>query len=387
MKTLSAMVAMLLLLTTQLLSQQLPHNETMCNLISTGKREYLRILPPPAIQQKLKALALAREAAQKSGNKTAMAAYNPFSINFIGDWSAEAKNALQYACDIWSFIIDLPLSIKVDAHWVVKDDPNILASCRATDFVQLGTYRYPISLAEAMKDSNMNGVTAEMSMDANSTATWYFGTDGNCGTSQTDFVSVAMHEICHGLGFSGSMNWAAGGTAYGDADYENPPRIYDYYARTIGADVPLISLPRHGSDLAYAITHGVNFYSVDESIGRMVDGMEYGSAQLYTPTTWAQGSSYSHLDEVFNDTKADLMTYAIGHDHVIHDPGNLIRGMMVDMGWKTFGSTTCNAFTGIVAPGTDPWGLRFLPGYQGYWPTTLHFVAPASGTASWQITH
>ncbi len=387
MKTLFILTALLLLFSPRLQSQQQPDNQSMCNLISTGKREYLRILPPPAIQQKLKALAQAREAAQKSGNKEAMAAYNKFSINFIGDWSNQAKTALQYACDIWSFIVDLPQSIKVDAHWVVKDDPNILASCGASSFRTIGTYQYPIALAEAMKDSNMNGSTAELNMDVNSTASWYFGTDGNCGIFQTDFVSVAMHEICHGLGFLGSMTWSSGGTAYGNADYADPPDIFDYYTHTIGSDAPLISLPRHGSDLAYALTHGVNFYSVDESIGRWVDGMSYGSAQLYTPATWKEGSSYSHLDEVFNDTKADLMTYSIGHDHVIHDPGNLIRGMLVDMGWRTFGSTTYNPFSGIVVAGTDPWGLRFLPGYNGFWPTTLHFVAPASGTASWKIEH
>ena len=42
------------------------------------------------------------------------------------------------------------------------------------------------------------------SFNSNAAVGWYFGTDGNTPPSQQDFVSVVLHEIGHGLGFTSS---------------------------------------------------------------------------------------------------------------------------------------------------------------------------------------
>ena len=43
-----------------------------------------------------------------------------------------------------------------------------------------------------------------------STASYYFGTDGNCPADKYDFVQLVMHEIGHGIGFIGSMKVSEG---------------------------------------------------------------------------------------------------------------------------------------------------------------------------------
>ncbi|MFM6745841.1 MAG: Calx-beta domain-containing protein, partial [Dolichospermum sp.] len=62
--------------------------------------------------------------------------------------------------------------------------------------------------------------------------------------------------------------------------------------------------------------------------------------KLYAPSTWNGGSSYSHLDEVFNNTPNALMTYSIGFGESILNPGPVTLGMFKDMGWKLAGSST-----------------------------------------------
>jgi uncharacterized repeat protein (TIGR01451 family) len=58
-----------------------------------------------------------------------------------------------------------------------------------------------------------------------------------------------------------------------------------------------------------------------------------GSPNLYAPSSWVDGRSYTHLDETFNNTPNALYTYSLGPDSAIHHPGPVSLGMMADMGW------------------------------------------------------
>ena len=65
---------------------------------------------------------------------------------------------------------------------------------------------------------------------------WYFGTDGSPGASQSDFLSVAVHELGHLLGFgtATSFDALASGTTFTGTDAtalfgSNPPLANDQY--------------------------------------------------------------------------------------------------------------------------------------------------------------
>jgi hypothetical protein len=89
-------------------------------------------------------------------------------------------------------------------------EQNVLGSCGPADFEKdfEGAPRkniyYPISVAEKIRGIELTGperpdMIAEFNKDIN----WYFGTDGNTPSMMYDFVSVVLHEIGHGLGFTG----------------------------------------------------------------------------------------------------------------------------------------------------------------------------------------
>ncbi len=65
----------------------------------------------------------------------------------------------------------------------------------------------------------------------NSNFSWYYGTDGNPPSAQVDLMSVVLHEIAHGLNFSGSMAYSGGMGNWGYGDSPAYPNIYDTFMR------------------------------------------------------------------------------------------------------------------------------------------------------------
>jgi uncharacterized repeat protein (TIGR01451 family) len=107
------------------------------------------------------------------------------------------------------------------------------------------------------------------------------------------------------------------------------PFIYDVFAEN-GAGQSLINdFPNTSLALAGQLQSGSVVFD-----GAYANAANGGSRpQLYAPHPWSQGSSYSHLDEVFNGTPNALMTYSLDNGESIHDPGPVTRGMFQDMGW------------------------------------------------------
>ena len=91
-----------------------------------------------------------------------------------------------------------------------------------------------------------------ISFHENPTYPWYFGTSaGGLGTGQADFVSVAMHELAHVLGFgtaaSWSNNYASGAT------FTGPVSVAAY-----GGNVPLDAGKAHWAEGTPSTVGGVS---------------------------------------------------------------------------------------------------------------------------------
>ncbi|MCB0032643.1 MAG: hypothetical protein KDE51_01375, partial [Anaerolineales bacterium] len=157
-------------------------------------------------------------------------------VNYIGSWPANAQSAFEYAVTIWEQLVVSSVTINVDAEFKDLGDPFILGGAGALDYginftnaPQPGVW-YPIALANSIAGSDLNGSTSEIGAQFNSTFDWYYGTDGNTPGDKVDFVSVVLHEIGHGLGFSGSMI-VQGGVGYWGSGTQFPD-IYDKFTVT-----------------------------------------------------------------------------------------------------------------------------------------------------------
>jgi uncharacterized repeat protein (TIGR01451 family) len=270
--------------------------------------------------------------APRSGFSTQAVKSATITVHYIGTWDTTARNAFQYAVDIWESQINSSVEIVVDANWSAMGT-DVLGAAGATtvhrDFggAPSAFTWYPAALANSLAGTDLNGSVPEIEAYFNKTfPAWYFGTDGLTPSYRWDFVSAVLHEIGHGLGFFGSMEVSGGQGSWGLFGY---PFVYDLFTENGFGQSLIHDFPNNSRALADQLESGNIFF--DGPNARAANG---GSrSELYAPDPWNPGSSYSHLGQVFDGTRNALLTYSIDNGESIHDPGPVTRGVFQDMGW------------------------------------------------------
>ncbi|HEY4691574.1 MAG TPA: DNRLRE domain-containing protein [Anaerolineae bacterium] len=268
-------------------------------------------------------------------------------VTYVGAWNASAQAAFQFAADLWETQINSPVTINVRAEWnnlggSILGAAGPVSVLRDFSGAPVSNTWYPVALANALSGSDLNNggsdedgdgspVDAEIAAEFNSGfSSWYFGTDGSTPSGQYDFVSVVLHELGHGLGFLGSMTVSGGQGSWGLGT--GFPLSYDRFAVN-GSGQSLINtglFANPSAALATQLTSNNVFFN-----GANAVAANGGNVKLYAPGAWSQGSSYAHLDEVFNGTANALMTYSINTAESVHSPGPVTLAMFRDMGWPT----------------------------------------------------
>ncbi len=270
-----------------------------------------------------------------------------FIVTYIG-FSPEAQAAFQRAVDIWSALLYSPVPIRVDAAWTPLG-AGVLGSAGATDYwrdftgaPQADTW-YPVALANKLYGSDLNTVESDISAAFSSTFApdFYFGADAT-PPDKINFTSVALHEIGHGLGFSGSLRASGNSGSWGlGSGY---PFSYDRFAED-GAGQALLdtdTYPNPSTQLGGALRSNDVWF--DGPAAAAAGGTR---PKLYAPTPWQQGSSYSHLDEATYGAgnPNSLMTPAIANGETIYSPGPVALGLLQDIGWNSLSVATSGGGT------------------------------------------
>lgn len=265
-----------------------------------------------------------------------------FKSNIIvtyNGFSPSAKAAFQYAVDIWRRTIPSEVTINIIANWSELDE-GVLGSAGPSNYYRnferapKKNVWYPIALAEKLARVDLNGTNeADIEANFNSEAQWYFGTDGNTPAGFTDFVSVVLHELGHGLGFTDLMDYdeESGNGSWGYST--NYFSVFDSFIVNDKDEklTDTLIFANTSVSLGSQLTSGRLFFnsliSLQENSGK--------NPRLYSPTKWNSGSSIAHLDE-FSYAAGDinsLMSPQIGRAEAIHSPGPLTLAMFAEMGW------------------------------------------------------
>ena len=272
-------------------------------------------------------------------------------VSFSPGFPAEAQTALEYALDIWGQLLNSEITIWVNADWgtlssgvLAQAGPETLHS-NFTGATAANRY-FPGALANSLSASDLSPGQPDLNITFGDEINWYYGLDGNTPGSQYDFVTVALHEVSHGLGFIGSATHNGNS---GFTGVSGTPLIYDVFVETSDA-TSILSFNSGTVDLGDALESDALFWNGVEGWGASTSGRP----RLYAPPNWNGGSSYSHLRENTYQpgTVNSLMTPFLGTAEAIHDPGPIAEGMFRDMGWSmlTVNCEILSAVSGLQFP-------------------------------------
>lgn len=288
----------------------------------------------------------------KKKGATIIVDYLNLDPNFTEAQFEAAKASFQSAIDIWAKNVDSEVPIYVIALFQPLGE-GVLGSA-GSGFIyanvpglQRDTW-YGNALADKLVGEDVNpevyDITARFSTVF---PNWYFGTDGNTPDTDYDFRSVVLHELCHGLGFFGSM-YVDNATGVGDWGFGIPdpvfPAIYDRYAYDRPGKLLIKKYPNFSTKLGKVLLDDPLLFRGRNTIIRtrgkgakiftVLDSDEVGDIPGLTDI-WLPGSSYSHLDYLtYTGTKEGLMVPFLSQGVAFNAPGQIVKGMFDDMGWN-----------------------------------------------------
>jgi len=279
------------------------------------------------------------------------ASCSSFEFNYFGGPPAqEVQDGLQYAADIWACLLVSPVTIKVNVFYVAWQSLGTAIASPIKNFpgAPKSDIWYPYALADAITGVDQMPGEDDMTIFLDNSANWYFGLDGNVPAGQIDFVSVALHELGHGLGFTSLSNKRMLEGSFGDiraSDLMLPALPFPPLESRPGIlDLQLI----HGPSQLF-LTDTAIFANPSQLLGDFFTGGDVfitgtnillnnnnQTAEIYAPPAFAFGSSMTHLDEAVyapGDTNS-LMSPFIGNAEVEHHPGPIVLGLFKDLGWE-----------------------------------------------------
>lgn len=268
------------------------------------------------------------------------------TYNFV---PAEAQVAIEHAAGVWEGILVSSVPIKAMVTWAPLGTsalgitfPNGRKDFPSAPFSQTW---YATALANSIAGTELNPDENDFEIFLSSNTTWYYGTDGATPSGQYDLVSVALHEMGHGLGFVGlskktgsegsfglleMSDFAPLVTSFPWPELDTLPGIFDrFLAHPQSGPLELMDNP--GTALGAAMTSNQVRFN-----GAFALEANNGNApRIYSPSIFALGSSCVHLNEsTYPEGNAnELMTPFSAAGNANHWPGPLCLAMMRDIGW------------------------------------------------------
>ena len=265
------------------------------------------------------------------------------------------KNALEHAASLLGSRLPGENVIRVEAFFKSFEDRNVIATTRMRRILSFGPEElihigYPPALAEIIaKEKLIDESLPHFIMEFSRDSDFYYGFTDEAPSFSIDFVTLAIHEIIHGLGFHSSLKEdgsfpratldVTDGTRNFSLDVEQWQRIYDVqmYSREDDefiVDLEPSSRARAATSETGLLWDGTARPGKESSCSyaqRMAElkstGINSaGRPQLHAPSTFDRGSSITH---VHTDTD-DIMEYLYPFPRDM----DLSFGMLRDMGWE-----------------------------------------------------
>ena len=251
-----------------------------------------------------------------------------WNIEYIGV-PEDTKAAFKYAVDIWASYFESTVPIEVQAYWEPSNINGVLGSARPGDYFNafdgapdLDLW-YPSILADRLAKKDLAPGKPDIVLRFNSNALWHTAIDGTPGRFSYDLSSTVLHEIGHGLGFLSNAEY----DKFFGTGYLVQPTPYDAYVQLSDGRL-FTDFCARSVDLGKAMTSPLVWS------GSLATAANNGvKPKLYSPQSYEDGSSITHLDEsTFSATGTNsVMTPVLDAGEVFRSPGSIALAMIEDM--------------------------------------------------------
>ncbi len=299
----------------------------------SGDVVFSKVVPPPSFYRGTRGLAI--------------------NVTYTGI-TAPAQTAFDYSKQIWESILNGTVPIKINVYFFPLGAGGTLGITfpngrKNFSGALVNDVWYPTSLANQLAGVELNAGESDFDIFLNSSVNWYFGTDGNCPAGKYDFVSVALHEMGHGFGFVGlskidslgvgsigtlTLNdFAPAFTSFPWPELDTLPGIFDHFLMTSNGTLLSQGAFQNPSDTLATIFKSNQIYWSGINALQFNNNLE---PKIYSPSTFALGSSMVHLNEATypNGSINELMTPFSASHSSNHNPGPIALAILKDIGWN-----------------------------------------------------
>lgn len=269
----------------------------------------------------------------------------------------QRMNVFRYAADFWAQRLNSPIEVKVQAKFealTCSATSAVLGSAGTrfifSDFTGAPRAKtwYSGALANALAHEDLEPTEDDISarfttaLDDGSCTfprKWYYGLDAQPPAGTTDFATVVIHELGHGLGFQTFVSRTTGAKFAGDDGIGlDDAYMVNLYDATAGKTWDKLT----DSERLTSVTNTTNLlWNGPEVIAvapsRLSAGIGVGGRpQIYAPNPSESGSSMSHWDAALSPSEI-MEPFITGAMHSLLLTGELMK----DLGWSLFsGSST-----------------------------------------------
>lgn len=299
-------------------------------------------------------------------DRRAFRSINYFSVQFVGSLPpSDVITAILYATTVLNTLFAPTVSITIGVEWtdLSSGNPNLLGmggSYAVCLHPTIPNVLVPAALYSVLTGApNCPGVLsplhAALALNSHPPAPWYTGLGGTVPPTSIDLITVVLHEMIHGMGFesfmgaSGTVGSAPAGFIYDCFLFANTANGWPYFGGEIGT--PAMTDPS-------VLTSHVVFR------GNVTAG-NVSSFDVYTPSTFAPGTSLSHVKPSSSIINR-LMFPALGFGQAWHNPGADVYVAMASMGYPMHpyvdlynGATSYTANGCTTCAGARPESLLF----------------------------
>ena len=239
-------------------------------------------------------------------------------------WTPNAKAALQTAANAVAANIAAPFPVTI-VYDVTATNTTSRTLATASSDLASGNAGFSETVVEDKIQTGVdaNGTAADGTITVNFGMPWSFS--NTVSNSQYDFISTAMHEIVHSFGFISFISNAGANT-------RTTWTKFDSFIMT-SSKVNVIN----ASTYKFNTTYNSNLTGANGGLyfgGPNAIAAYGGLVPLYTPSTWAAGSSINHLnDAVFTGVNRKLMDAIVNTGLGVRALSGVELGILKDLGY------------------------------------------------------